>query len=275
LTLSQESICIGFDFSQITKIRWNMRALRYEGMTYDYGNEAVYKPKFVQLENTWVHQNYPEDFLTKIRAEAEQTKCYIHVRVGAPRTSTKIPKRFIVPLAPIISFRQKETYWTCISDSLASALSFLGLAEAGRQLSSFGRKLQGSGGTKVSWIARVNEKLSQILPKLEPFKMKRRIWTIEKLLHPTKELKMIVLLGSDGDTSHAVTIYDEWIFDSAFSNAFPLCLDALNFLCGDDCYLVGLSTGYIYRKKISQFHKRRKRRSRASSKAQNKKQKTI
>ena len=99
------------------------------------------------------------------------------------------------------------------------------------------------------------------------------VWSTAKLLEPTKVLKMVVLLSSDGDTSHAVTIFDNWIFDSSFPNAFPLCLDALNFLCGDECYFTGISTGYYYRKRDTIFKKRRKHRSRMSHKKANKKQK--
>jgi len=41
--------------------------------------------------------------------------------------------------------------------------------------------------------------------------------------------KLVIPRGSDGDTLHAVTIVSEWIFDSNFDRALPLCQAAFDF----------------------------------------------
>ena len=59
--------------------------------------------------------------------------------------------------------------------------------------------------------------------------------SISYLLKPIQNPLLVVLQSKeDGDKCHAVTILDEWIFDSSLAYALPLNQEALSFVCGDN-----------------------------------------
>ena len=54
----------------------------------------------------------------------------------------------------------------------------------------------------------------------------------------------VVLRSSDGAESHAVCIYNNWIFDGNFTNALSLTKENLTKAC--DSEFIGIHYGYMY-----------------------------
>ena len=49
-----------------------------------------------------------------------------------------------------------------------------------------------------------------------------------KTIYPT----LVVPIGNDGSTGHAISIVDDLIFDSTKENALKLCRESLDWICG-------------------------------------------
>jgi len=59
-------------------------------------------------------------------------------------------------------------------------------------------------------------------------------------LFNSKQIVLVTLASSDGAASHAITIIDNWIFDSNEKIALPLTKDALDYCTWD-------TTNYMHR----------------------------
>jgi hypothetical protein len=62
-----------------------------------------------------------------------------------------------------------------------------------------------------------------------------------------KEAMLVVLLGADGGTQHAVAIVDDLLFDSNLPNALKLTRRALDWCCGCEGGYVGLNKAIKFR----------------------------
>jgi hypothetical protein len=78
--------------------------------------------------------------------------------------------------------------------------------------------------------------------KIQFAKLKRGVskWNI---INDSKEYEMslVALYSSDSKTDHAVSIAGDWIFDSNFEYALPLCKESLDLCCSHWCCCVRLN----------------------------------
>jgi hypothetical protein len=124
---------------------------------------------------------------------------------------------------------------------------YLGKTRQGYIIHKFGLERSTGGNTAaLNMLGAARDKIVLLEPDWRVHALKETK-KLEQFLQPTSSMRTLVLSGSDGDTSHAVSIYDNWIFDSGLPMALPLCKEALNFCCGDGAVCVGIVRGYEFK----------------------------
>jgi hypothetical protein len=236
---------------QVQRVRWNHRNQKWEGLLNDLVTPT--KPSVEELSQEWMDSNFDDAFKDSLIARGQEARRFIKLPPGAPRTSSKIPDDLMRDDAPIVYFKQEAT-WTCVTDSLASLLFYMGEEDLANNIHLMGQSLNGTQTVAgkievlktVDVLGKARETMRKFGPWLTPYKIEGES-CIEKLLVPSPHPKALCILGSDGDTSHAIAIVESWIFDSGLSHAMPLCAKALDFACGDNCQCVGIVGGYEFR----------------------------
>ena len=104
----------------------------------------------------------------------------------------------------------------CVSKSLASVLHIIGFTEEAVQLDKYGRE-ELAGGTLFAYQMACEE-ASRLLPDwVQRSKKNDERFSVDSLIRNqfSKELIVVgVLLESDGNASHAVSIHAGWIYDA-------------------------------------------------------------
>jgi hypothetical protein len=83
---------------------------------------------------------------------------------------------------------------------------------------------------RLSW-KKVIQVMQQEFPWLNQQKVHSRC---DILTEKSVFLTVVELRDIEGATGHVVTIFENIIFDSTSTNAFPLTIDALDFCCSTD-----------------------------------------
>jgi hypothetical protein len=139
---------------------------------------------------------------------------------------------------------------------VANAFVYLGKTRQGDTMHKFGLEKSTGGNTAaLNMLGAAREKILSLEPewRVHAFKETK---DLRPFLQPTSSLRVLVLFASDGDTSHAVSVYENWIFDSGLPKALPLCQEALNFCCGDGVMCIGIVRGYEFKSNHSTKRKR-------------------
>ena len=123
-------------------------------------------------------------------------------------------------------FVQNEGEDLCVSNSFASALFELGFVNEATKIAEYGKEKLAQG--TVNALKKVMTYASEVLPKwLQPaWKPRHFDWKNE--LNETVVF-VGVLLASDGNSNHAVTIHGGFIYDANEIVAIPLCQKALDY----------------------------------------------
>lgn len=228
---------------QVQRLRWNSNKEQWEGLVNDL---VTATPANVEnLPNDWVEENFDEEFRQKMIVASKHKK-FLKIPPGAPRTSTDIPINLWDRDAPTITFQQGNA-WTCVTDSMANAFTYLGNSTYASVIHEFGVEKSNNGTTMaIDMLGEARKKISSFGPRWHPKIIDRNKHQLELLLTNSNTMKTFVLMGDDRDSSHAVTIVDRWIFDSGLKVALPLCQEALDFACGDNTKCVGFVLGYEF-----------------------------
>jgi hypothetical protein len=234
------------DERQIHGLRWNESTTCWEGLfrtpLHKYG-----KGQTLRLENDWVDENFEEDFLSSLKEEGQRKRMFNKIPPGNARSEPAIvPDSLIDPAAPKICFHQ-DMNKTCVTDSLASALFFLGELGLAGDVHKYGRSITNNGEYPViSHLGLVRSFMSQKGHSWTPHLIDSRRTDLCDPFEMSNFPKLVVLEGTDGDTGHAVCVVDNWIFDSSLKFALPLTREALNFCCGDDDEFQSICKGYVF-----------------------------
>ena len=130
--------------------------------------------------------------------------------------------------APLVQVQQKEREPTCLFASLSSALYVSGDKYAGDYIK---EKIPLSiVGTCEDRMAFAIECMRGRPLLYDPVKIKNFNVLEDRSSHPT----VCKILDSKGGSNHAVTVWNDWIIDSNHTHAIPLCIEALNWCCGED-----------------------------------------
>ncbi len=221
-----------------------------------------------RLNPDWIHQVFESTFVRFVVQNAlRQSRLHaVAQKTAKVRTIVDIPDKDIkwidvpagnVLLQPVttdlirrdvtMKYRQGKKA-TCIFSSFASLLAYKGHKDAGNRI-------------QQKAILYVGLPLDQQLDGLERCvrdfdpglkSLQRRVrgrglqdWDPLDLERETsknlEEAMLVVLLGADGGTQHAVAIVDDLVFDSNLPNALTLTRRALDWCCGGKGGYVGLS----------------------------------
>ena len=166
----------------------------------------------------------PTKFLNELK---ETRRGFVDIPVGDWKKSSldQHPDLKVIG-APKVHFGQNEGEDLCVSNSFASALFELGFVNEATKIAEYGKEELAHG--TVNALKKVMTFASEVLPKwLQPaWKPRHFDWKNE--LNETVVF-VGVLLASDGNSNHAVTIHGGFIYDANEIVAIPLCQKALDY----------------------------------------------
>jgi hypothetical protein len=241
------NIHLELDLQQVSKIRWNHDHNRWEGIVKWFVSGKP-QQQIEPLTTEWLHENFDEDFIRELESHAASDRKFVTIPPGGPRKSDKIPFDLVREDAPVIRYVCPIKYqaWTCASDSMASALYFRGKDEYAQKVFELGLEVTNNRVNRCSTIVEQIRNLMNTFGRFYiPHKIRRTIG-LDEFLVSSRKFKLLVLMADDGDTSHAVTTYQEWIFDSGFNRALPLVQKSFDICCGQDCICVGIVRGVAF-----------------------------
>jgi len=209
------------------------------------GKKKVYNELVEELPFNWVAENfeYREPGFFKILMESHPGDIRAVPVSDSRNESTanfRLPPMFSV--SPVVRYMQAGQP-VCVICSLASALHASGdTLEAERVYSWLEESIAMpfAGGKKRKIGNKVcNDRFDHVVDKIrrrprkyDPF---RRGNLAEYKPPYHKDVILCLLVDSDGGKSHAVSLWDGWIFDSNIGYAIPFLQESLDWCCsGDD-----------------------------------------
>jgi hypothetical protein len=231
-----------FDERQISKIQYvpaktiktaggekKKLPARSRGLIRGLNNQ---REKFVWLDWDWIQNNHFKAYIGFVK---DTRKGGIEGNIQIPEGSAEdhtqqMSLRTTTPGAPKMKYKREGTiednHRSCVLESAASVLSFLGYDRLAFNLCNDlknGRKFEC--GFEFFQNCMDSSKLEkQERRKIQFAKLKSGVskWNI---INDSKQYVMCLvgLYSSDSKTDHAVSIAGDWIFDSNFEYALPLC----------------------------------------------------
>ena len=181
----------------------------------------------VQLTEEFVRTSFGNAFANELK---KMRRGFVDIPVGDFKSS-RLHEHPELQLenSPRMHFLQSEGQDLCVSKSLASAFFALGWPEVSEKIDAFGENILK--GKVVMGLERVVQESKKILPRWITVE---RIRNAQKFNWETDLLSNDVVIGvlraSDGNCSHAVTIYGGgFVFDANEAVALPLCQEALDY----------------------------------------------
>ena len=204
--------------------------------------------KETTLDESFVRKNFGDAFTNELKCSV---RGYVDVPVGDCKPShLHLYPHLEVPGAPPIRYKQKDGKDLCVSKSLASALHPLGFEKEAEEIDFYGEEILK--GAVVDALDRVMQYARKILPKWVVIERIPKSFNWPKDLLDERHLLVGVLLASDGNCSHAVSIHGGFVYDANELVALPLCQDALDYCTSTaevKSSFVGFRRGYFLRYK--------------------------
>ena len=162
----------------------------------------------------WIMQNFTDKFIQRVKRQKETTFCKI--MAGAGKTDYEGGVLLDLPQAPAIKYIQ-EGEDVCIGFSWASVLDYYtGATGCVRLIADVSKKWKSE--VVYSEITTYTNFVFKNTP-YHFFEMEELYLPWEKeSIYPT----LLILVGDDGSTGHAVSTCGEWVFDSNLNKAQPI-----------------------------------------------------
>lgn len=185
--------------------------------------------KEVHVTEEELRTNFGDTYVDMVKT-MKQT--YVDIPVGDYKKSTlHLYPSLRLSTAPIIQYTQSEGMDLCVSKSLASVLHSIGLIKEAKEVDQYAEHFQIGG--KAETLKLVHNRAMRCLPKwLQPTKITRHNfdWKVDM----NKSVIMVgVLISSDGNCSHAITLHDRFIYDANERVAIPLSQEGLDYCTSD------------------------------------------
>ena len=237
------------DKRQMHSIKWNNAHQKWQGLckTMHSGPDN----EVVDLTEEWINENFSVDLIESFKDKGNRERVFVKIPPGAPRSDNSFPDSLKVLDAPIIVYRQKTGY-SCVTNGLANALHFLSHHALAQRLYDFGMSLTLGGQERhLTIIGMTREFMRKQGKQWTPYKLNHSISLTDRRTYPSETTpRLVVLEADDGDAGHSVTIAGNWIFDSNFSHALPLCRASFDHICSEGGSMVGFRIGYDFRRPI-------------------------
>ena len=161
------------------------------------------------------------------RLSAGGRRKFVTVGPGDAKFHSEFPKE--LEKGSEINYKQSEDERICLVASFASFLHAIDCQQHGALLFSNKHKIQ----EQIDVFFKFREHLDSMstLLHLEKYEGDRKL--MESLVFPDVPIVTCVV-DSKGQDDHSITIYKNWIYDSNFTHALPLCKEALDHCCSSD-----------------------------------------
>ena len=189
----------------------------------------------VRYDNGDVREMPENELLRRTNAQflkyvkQNHTKKFVHIPVGAKRPEKLFRYPSLChPNAPTVKFQQGDSD-TCVVSSLASALYEKGLRIESDVLN-----------RKATFIYKRGTPMKDLMTALQSVLPVGMVpaWIKDTFNHRLHLHASDVFVGQmqakDGSSTHAVSIFNNWIFDSNEKRAIPLCDEGLDVCCSTD-----------------------------------------
>ena len=209
---------------------------------------------FHGLTNEWVDETFEPVFVLLVkwagiisaREETGNLGVWVEIPKGNRKIKTvdnrdslsgiKIPMRLTTNVKTHYCQLNKNY---CLGFAIAAGLHYMGFERKARLFSTKSYHLQLLLPNQA--IKEIKKIMKYLLPSIastKQFNIRRKSGgkntkSIEDILNnKDSKLKLVIPKGKDTDTTHAITIVDDLIFDPRFDHAFKLQMDSLDFITG-------------------------------------------
>ena len=235
---------------QLCSLMYDNAKKCYKGRYYTdiEGPAKQKKTATTTLTTDWVKDNFSKEFIASIQAIANKKKRFLYVPPGKARPSKKCKteEQTNLDCASPIAYPQ-ENRPTCVTSSLASCMRQLGYLVFARLIENYGREfIKDHTKNQSKSVNYLVTHLRNNVPDFanvwihKPLPSDYDIWKDRKPQQP----KLIQIHGSDGAVNHAVTIWNNLIFDSNLDHAVPLNRKNLEDCC--DAVYQGILLGFVF-----------------------------
>ena len=199
---------------------------------YDVGKnyfEARFEDgKRTKLADDFVRDTFETAFVKKVmEAGINHSKTFFPLPPGAPRTTDKEMVEGFETF-PKLKYQQEDKK-TCLFHSFASALHYVGLQDTALVVANNADRFSmDSKDALTSWKGIIGI-MERECRWLQPNRISSNNHPILTDISPYPTL--VSLQANDGGIEHAVTVVDNWIFDSNCTRALPLTQDNLDHCC--------------------------------------------
>ena len=225
VTVAEHGVTFNVHTVPIQKVRY-VREKTFEGATMPekwIGRMANGEDTDVTEED--VRKQFGDNFVDQIKQNREHK--FVDIPAGECKEShLRDYPHLRVENAPRMRYRQDSGQDLCVTKSFASVLFYLGLERSAKQVDEFGiRELQGG---SLFVLPKLMNAKSTLLPK---WMCVRKIKKTFQWKTDIKEGEIFVgvLHPKDGNISHAVSIYKDYIFDANEEVAIKLCTEGLDY----------------------------------------------
>ena len=250
----QQQLTIPIDLRQTTALKYMPKATRkpkdkHKKPQTEYWIGLMDGGKQREFHNGEAEQLFPLEFLQQIKMNnLGKPGHFVPIPVGNARpTIQNRPSFYSDHSAPKVHYQQQNAP-TCVFHSFASALHYLGMTEVAEEIHTLTIPLKQYYHQPMkqvikylqSSIDRSYQPKSINSIKFPPDMQSNNTHSYFSALFNSKQIVLVTLASSDGAASHAITIIDNWIFDSNEKIALPLTKDALDYCTWD-------TTNYMHR----------------------------
>lgn len=180
----------------------------------------------------YIEENFRQEFWGGLRANVGK---WVQVPIGAPRLETAQTEHLTTVDC---KYQQKDESY-CLVYALASALHYVGLTDAGSKLAAIAERTTDLNPKDQLKVIKAHmmeyapsialfEAFGKIKKKKKNEEIKIKDITDNKTKFPT----IVIPIGKDYSTNHAVCVVDDLIFDSTQQFALKLKVGAFNWIVG-------------------------------------------
>jgi hypothetical protein len=197
-----------------------------------YGGKKQDGEVFKNLNPFWAADSFDAKFLAFVRQAHGH---YIPIPFGRV-TDEEAPHELLTNVP--VHYNQ-GTQDLCLAYSLSSCLHYCGYRGAGNSL----KQMKVKDFAAFISINKILEGVKNNCPEIGAYEVfnthkargSRKLMTIEEILStPTRYPTLLILIGKDGSTNHAVTVVDDLIFDSTQKFALKLKKESFDWICGGE-----------------------------------------